>query len=130
MCFGHEKFHMYIYSKHVIVQNDPNPLEMIQRKPIHAAPPRLQHMLLRLQKYDYTIQYIPGKDMVLADRLSRFPSHKNNTPIELHQNIQTLNLNHNHFNIIEGSIERDPVHSTVHRLTLNRWPDKMQDVPH
>ena len=50
-------------------------------KPIYTALPRLQCMFLHLQKYDYTIQYIPGKDMVLADRLSKFPSHKNNIPV-------------------------------------------------
>ena len=47
-------------------------------------------MLLRLQKYDYTIQYVPGQNMVLADRLSRFPSPCDNLPIELHQNIHAL----------------------------------------
>ena len=40
-------------------------------------------MLLKLQKYDYIIQYIPGKDMVLVDKLSGFPSHKINSPIIL-----------------------------------------------
>ena len=74
VCYGPEKFHTYIYGKHITVQNDHKPLEMIQRKPIHTAPPRLQHMLLRIQKYDYTIKYIPRKNMALADRLSRFPS--------------------------------------------------------
>ena len=73
ICFGLEKFHTYIYGKHAIVQNDHKPLEMIQRKPIHAAPPRLQDMLLRLQKYDYTIQYIPGKDMVLGRHIIMVP---------------------------------------------------------
>ena len=119
VCFRLEMFHAYIYGKHITVQNDHRPLENIQRKLIHAELPTLQCMLLRLQKYDYTIQYIPGKDMVLADRLSRFPSHKNNTPTELHQNTQTLNFNHDHLNIVKGAIERDLVHSTVYRLTLN-----------
>ena len=86
---------------------------MLQRRPIHAVLPRL---LLRLQKYDYTIQYIPGKEMILADRLLRFPSCKNNTPIELHQNIQTINFNSDHLDIVKGATERDPVHSTVYRL--------------
>ena len=103
---------------------------MIQRKPNHAALPRLQCMLLRLQKYDYTIQYIPSKDVVLGDRLSRFPSRKNNIPIKLHQNIQTLHFNSDQLNLVRGTIERDPVHATVYRLTLNGWSDRMRDVPH
>ena len=103
---------------------------MIQRKPIHAAPPRLQCMLLKLQKYDYTIQSVPGKDMVLADRLSCFPSCSNNSPIVLHHNIQTINFNSECLNIIRGATERAPIHSTLLRLTLNGWPDTIITVPH
>ena len=44
--FGLEKFHTYIYGRHITVFNDHKPLEMITKKPIHAAPPRLQRMLL------------------------------------------------------------------------------------
>ena len=98
--FGLEKFHTYIYGRHITVFNDHKPLEMITKKSIHAAPPRLQRMLLQLQKYDYTLIYKPGKEMTLADRLSRFPSNKENTPIELHQNIQHLTFTSDRINII------------------------------
>ena len=50
-----------------MVENNHKPLEMIQHKPTHAAPPQLQQILLYRKKYDYTIQYKPGKDMVLAN---------------------------------------------------------------
>ena len=92
VCFGLEKFHIYIYGRHVLIENDHKPLEMIQHKPIHMAPPRLQWMLLHVQKYDYTIVYKPGKDMVLADHLSCFPSNSNYLPIPLVQNIQHIQL--------------------------------------
>ena len=124
VCFGLEKFHTYVYGRHITVQNDHKPLEMIQKKPIHAAPPCLQCMLLRLQKYDYTIVYKPGKEMVLADHLSRFPSRKEYMPIELHQNIHNV-----HFEPVRGAIERDPIHSTVYRLTLNGWLERVHEVP-
>ena len=129
MCFGLEKFHTYVYGRHIIVQNNHKPLEIIQRKPIHAAPPRLQCMLLKLQKYDYIIQYVPGKDMVLADRLSQFPSHGNNSPIILHHNIQTAHFNSEHLNTIRGATEREPIHSTIYKLTLNGWPETIRTVP-
>ena len=67
--------------------------------------------------------------MTLADRLSRFPSNKENTPIELHQNIQHLTFTSDRINIIRGSTKRDPILSTVYRLTLNGWPDKISQVP-
>ena len=60
-----------------MVENDHKPLEMIQHKPVHVAPPQLQQMLLHMQKYNYTIQYKPDNDIVLADCLSHFPSHYN-----------------------------------------------------
>ena len=68
--------------------------------------------------------------MVLADRLSRFPSCRNNTPIETQQNIQHVQFNPDCLNIIRGAIERDPVHATVYCLNLNGCPDIIQDVPH
>ena len=127
--FGLEKFHTYIYGRHITVFNDHKPLEMITKKPIHASPPSLQRMLLQLQKYDYILIYKPGKEMTLSDRLSRFPSNKENTPIELHQNIQHLTFTSDRINIIRGSIERDPILSTVYQLTLNGWPERISQVP-
>ena len=128
--FGLEKFHTYVYGRHIIVQNNHKPLEMIQRKPIQVALPRLQCMLLKLQKYDYIIQYIPGKDMVLADRLSMFSLWTENSPIILHHNIHTINFNSECLNIIRGATERNPIHSTLYRLTLNGWPENVRSVPH
>ena len=102
---------------------------MIQKKPIHAAPPHLQRMLLHLQKYNYTIVYKSGKEMVLADHLSKFPSRKENMSIELHQNIHNIHFAPDKMNIVRGAVERDPIHSTVYRLTLNGWPNRIQEVP-
>ncbi|CAC5426704.1 unnamed protein product [Mytilus coruscus] len=69
--FGLEKFHSYTYGRTVNVISDHKPLESIMKKPLHAAPKRLQRMLLRLRKYDIILQYRPGKEMYLADTLSR-----------------------------------------------------------
>jgi hypothetical protein len=57
----------------VIDENDHKPLEIILKKSLHDAPLRLQRMLLRLQKYDFTNKHKPGKDFVVADTLSRAP---------------------------------------------------------
>lgn len=47
-----------------------------------AAPTWLQRMLLPLQNNDIKIQHKPGKDMLLADGLSRLPS-RSSTHIKL-----------------------------------------------
>ena len=98
--FGMEKFHTYLYGRHVIIENNHKPLEMIQHKPICVAPPRLQWMLLYMQKYDYTIWYWPGKDMVLVDHLSCFPSTSNSLLLPLAHNIQHVQLSKADLDII------------------------------
>lgn len=71
VCYGCEKFRQFILGKHVDVESDHKPLEMIFQKPAHLTPLRLQRMRLRLQPYDLTIEYRPGSQMHIADALSR-----------------------------------------------------------
>ena len=68
---GCEKFDQYIFGRKVKIETDHKPLVSITKKPIHSAPKRLQRMLLRLQKYDLELQYKKGKEMYIADALSR-----------------------------------------------------------
>ena len=67
--------------------------------------------------------------MILADRLSWFPSRKENIPIELHRNAHHLTFTSDKINIIRGSVEWEPILSTVYCLTLNGWPDRISEVP-
>ena len=46
-------------------------------KPLCDAPPRLQRLLHRVQKYDKKLIYVPGKQLIIADKLSRAYSKKN-----------------------------------------------------
>ena len=72
--FGCHKFHDYIYGlPHVSVETDHKPLESILRKPIHAAPAHLQRMIMSVQRYAIQVSYKPGKELLVADTLSRSP---------------------------------------------------------
>ena len=86
-------------------------------------------MLLRLLKYDYNIIYKPGKEMIFADRLSRFPSRRENLPIELHHNIQHVTFTNDKSNIMRGATERDPILYAVYWIALNGWPIRFNEVP-
>ena len=69
-----EKWHHYLYGKHdIMVHSDHQPLETIFKKPLSRAPHRLERMMLRLQNYHFTVQYKKGKDLLMADTLSRVP---------------------------------------------------------
>lgn len=69
--FACEKFHQYIYGKQCEVETDHKPIENIWKKPLNKCPPRIQRLMLRLQRYDLNITYKPGKEMYVADTLSR-----------------------------------------------------------
>ena len=72
--FACHRFNTYVLGRPFTVELDQKPLEMIHQKSLASAPPRLQHMLLQLNRYDVPIRYRPGKEMLLADALSRCPS--------------------------------------------------------
>lgn len=69
--FGCEKFHQYIYGRPAVLETDHKPLLAIAKKSLSDAPPWLQKLLLRLQKYDLTFEFTPGKHLIMADALSR-----------------------------------------------------------
>ena len=69
--FACERFHEYLYDRKFQVINDHQPLRSIFRKPLNKSPPRIQRFRRRLQKYDFEFQYVPGKQLHVADALSR-----------------------------------------------------------
>ena len=69
--FALEKFNNYTYGRPVTVQSDHKQLESILKKSITCASSRLQRMMMRLQKYDFKVNYKQRKHMYLADTLSR-----------------------------------------------------------
>ena len=71
--FGCQKYYQYIYAKPVAIETDHKPLEYLFKKLLTAALPRLQRMVLSLQKYELIVNYKPGKSLYIADTLSRAP---------------------------------------------------------
>ena len=69
--FACERFLVHIYGRKTSVETDHMPLISISKKQLCDAPPRLQRLLLRIQKYDLTLEHTPGKQLVVADTLSR-----------------------------------------------------------
>ena len=65
----------------------------------------------------------------LGRQIVKIPPPCKNLPIELHQNIHALNFHPDSLLIIQGAIECNPILSAVYRVTLNSWPNRVQDVP-
>ena len=64
--------HLCLWPCTFTIESDHKPLEQINLKNLADTPAQLQWMLLRLQNYDVTIKYHPGKEMLVADALSRY----------------------------------------------------------
>ena len=70
--FGYTRFHEYTFGMPTIeVETDHKPLEAIFKKSLHQASARLQKMIMSIQKYPINLVYCPGKQLVIADTLSR-----------------------------------------------------------
>ena len=127
--FTCEHFQTYLLGREFTVESDHKPLEMIALKKLVAAPPRLQRMLLRLQPFDCNIKYEPGKEMLLADALSRLPSPANTT-IELDMRIDHHGFTTNWIRQIEAETSTNPILSIVYNFTLDGWPGRRNRIPH
>ena len=123
-----ERFDIYIYGRDVVrVETDHKPLEAIMRKALNSAPQRLQRMLLRLQRYNLEIRYKRGKEMFLADTLSRaFPPNGEVSEavheLEEIDHKALLPVSGAQWRQIESASADDPVLQEL-RLTIQRgWP--------
>lgn len=69
--FACTKFKDIIFGLSVTIETDHQLLVTILNKPIHAAPARLQRMMMQPQQFDFNIVYKKGRGMHIADTLSR-----------------------------------------------------------
>lgn len=134
--FAFSKFHQYVYGKDVVVESDHKPLEMIAKKALAAAPPRLQRMLLRLQQYSFQLQFKPGKDMVLADTLSRaFISDGGDDELErelecaVHLVVSAAPITDAKLNQLRQELSKDDSMGTLCSTIRDGWPNKVSQVP-
>ncbi|XP_077364459.1 uncharacterized protein LOC144008938 [Festucalex cinctus] len=142
--YGMQRYHTYLYGKSFTVFTDHKPLVTICAKPLHAAPPRLQRMLIKTQGYNYEVKYRPGAEMVLADTLSRLPNPENDGEIQLDERIDGVNAKIDDpgkytIAMINFSCEKqealrkltadDPKLGQLKELIYKGWPDSMKDLP-
>lgn len=74
--FACEKFHQFTYDHKILIENDQQSLlATAKKKNICEMPPRPQRFSVYLLKYNYDLRFVPGKDLLLADMLTRTPAH-------------------------------------------------------
>lgn len=131
-----EKFHQYIYGKKITIESDHKPLQHIFQKCINETPLRLQRLRLRLQCYDLDVRYKPGKELLVADALSRSYVHDNICNSELDQRvdlhvcmiINNMNISKSMLNLFQKETEKDKTLSLLKQYIQNGW-SQASEIP-
>ncbi|XP_055604284.1 uncharacterized protein LOC129752535 [Uranotaenia lowii] len=125
------------------IKTDHKPLINVFRKPLLTAPRRLQHMLLNLQRYNLAVEFITGKDNVVADALSRAPlpeaeqseEFQKHNVYQVFSELKSLDLK-NYLTVsdarleeIKTETEKDPSMQTLVEFIRGGWPSSIDRVP-
>ena len=108
---------------------------MIAKKPLAAAPKRLQHLLMRLMQYGVEIKYRRGPEMYLADTLSRAYLPQEHHPREVDQEVDRINsvnflpVSEPQIHEIREETVKDPVMQSLKAVILNGWPSYKESLP-
>lgn len=133
---GCERFRQFLFGQKVIVETDHKPLETIFKKPLDKVPLRLQRFRLQLQRYDIDVIYKPGKQLYIADTLSR--ASFDDKSFELKDDSETQvnliteihdNLTDSHLTEIKNKTTNDPELRLLRETIKRGWPAQIKNVP-
>jgi hypothetical protein len=133
--FGCRRFHHFVYGRKVDVQTDHLPLISIFKKPLSSAPARLQRMLLQLQRYDIHPKHYPGKQIPVADTLSRkhlndtFPELSEGMDLQVHMVISSLPVSDRKLQEIKTLTDQDDQLVLLKKTILKGWPEARHQCP-
>ena len=86
-------------------------------------------MLLRLQQYDYTIVYRPGKEMVLPDCLSRLPKQGVDETIEMDVQVSFVQFSNTKLAELKHATAEDEQLHSLTKYILDGFPERQRDLP-
>ena len=133
-----ERLNHYTFGRTITVQSDHQPLQSIWKKSIVSASPRLQRLLLRLAHYDLNIEFLRGKENMIADALSRIcPLQSNNSKIKdsnidvilVHHITQTAPVSKARLQELRLATQSDPTLCSLAKTAHEGWPQSKKDCP-
>ena len=128
--FACRKFHDFIYGRRVTIETDHKPLITIVKKPLHAAPARLQRMLLQLQRFDPQFVYKKGKELFFADTLSRAYPDEPPEETEFEYDVMTvLTISAHRMTKLQRETLADATMQKLAKFIKEGWPGHERSVP-
>lgn len=134
ICFALKKFHNFVYGRKIIIKTDHKPLVSICSKDFFKVSGRLQKLKLRLIDYNFTVEYLPGKLMFIADLLSRsFLKNDNSVksePVVVHTLELDIPLSTGKLQTLIEATKVDSVLNRIKEFCKTSWPNKLNNFEH
>ena len=128
--YGLEKFHHFTFGREVTVVTDHKPLVAIDAKPLSKAPRRLQNLLMRAKNYRYSLIYKAGKEIPVADTLSRAPvAEASSHEVETVNNVTLHPMKDYRLEQVRGATTTDEVLMKLGDVIMKGWPNDRSNVP-
>ena len=116
-----EKFSMYLLGRRFQIETDHKPLvPLLGSRHLDTLPPRVLRFRLRLDRFDFSIEHVPGKYLYTADTLSRAPLATEGVSdleelaqLAMESCISHLPASHTTLNELEEAQNTDPVCSMI-----------------
>ena len=125
------KFHNFVYGRPVTVHSDHKPIESIMKKGIaEVHSPRLQRIKIKLLKYDLNVCYKPGKEMLIADLLSRnYLQGVSKDETFFNEVVHTINMTETRQEEFREESEKDHELIKLKEFCIRGWPKDGTKVP-
>ena len=129
-----ERFQNYLLGLRFQIETDHKPLvPLLSTKPLDQLPIRVQRFRLRMMRFDYVITHVPGKQLQIADALSRSPvSSATHADYELQKEVsayvdllvQTLPATDNQLQVVRKAQDSDVTCTQIKSYCQHGWPDQ------
>jgi len=134
-----EKFASYVLGKTFEIETNHKPLvPLLGTKHLDTLPPRVLRFRLRLDRFSYSIKHVPGKNLYIADTLSRAPTStptQNDSSLEelaelaVESHIAHLPASANTLDEFMRAQDSDPSLTLIKGYCTNGWPDTPATKP-
>lgn len=129
--FACQRFHYFLYGREFMVESDHKPLETLVKRDIDDVTARLQRMFMLLLKYpNMKLTYKPGKQMLIADCLSRAQlgeaEENNELSGIIHSITKSVCVSEDNYNVYREIMKRDEKYTRICEYVANGWPSYHQ----
>ena len=131
-----DKFSEYLLGHTFLIETDHKRLvPLLGAKSLDSLPPRILRFRLRLSRFSYSIQHVPGKHLYTPDTLSRAPVSTADERDKVFQKkaeifataaVENLPASPQKLNIYKIAQSEDLVCSQIIRYCQQGWPSKHQ----